>query len=284
MAISSIVAGGWVFTACLAMMGILGTREYFGLAHAKALARGWTPAPPIATMACTLMCTALPVMTYYFGGHIIYGVVTATCLVAAVLLIQPTRPRKGQFTSALFGLFYCGYLPTFWIKLRCSLPNFGPLPAPAFLSSWPLPQAATSEWTVGLVATFVAFSTIIAADTGAYLGGKTFGRTPLIDISPKKTREGALAGLLGAVGVAVGLSKLFLWPSSIFSSATLGVLVFMASLFGDLTESMLKRDAGVKDSGQLIPGHGGILDRVDSYIFTGALVYSFVKVGLPLFG
>lgn len=116
------------------------------------------------------------------------------------------------------------------------------------------------------------------------MGGKTFGRTKLIDISPKKTREGAAAGLVSAVLVSVGLSRTFLFPPSIISAGILGVLVFVASLFGDLVESVLKRDAGVKDSGRLIPGHGGILDRVDSYIFTGALVYSFVRIGLPLLG
>ncbi|KAM0835458.1 hypothetical protein ACQ4PT_062922 [Festuca glaucescens] len=63
-----------------------------------------------------------------------------------------------------------------------------------------------------------------------------------------------------------------------------GILIFLGSLFGDLIESLIKRDAGVKDSGSLIPGHGGILDRVDSYVFTGALCYSFVRVALPLYG
>jgi phosphatidate cytidylyltransferase len=68
------------------------------------------------------------------------------------------------------------------------------------------------------------------------------------------------------------------------SAAGLACLVFLSSLFGDLTESMIKRDAGVKDSGDCIPGHGGVLDRVDSYIFTGALTYFFIKRLLPCFG
>lgn len=68
------------------------------------------------------------------------------------------------------------------------------------------------------------------------------------------------------------------------SQAALGVLVFLASLFGDLIESVMKRDAGLKDASDLIPGHGGLLDRFDSYIFTGAIVYFVLKFVTPLFG
>lgn len=141
-----------------------------------------------------------------------------------------------------------------------------------------------AHWTVGLVATLISISSIIAADTYAFLGGKAFGRTPLTNISPKKTWEGVIAGLGGCIATSVILSKIFRWPTSLSSAIAFGFLNFFGSLFGDLTESMIKRDAGVKDSGSLIPGHGGILDRADSYIFTGALAYSFVKTFLPLYG
>ncbi|KAI5647434.1 hypothetical protein M9H77_33439 [Catharanthus roseus] len=112
---------------------------------------------------------------------------------------------------------------------------------------------------------------------------QAFGRTPLTNISPKKTWEGAIAGLGGCIFTTVLLSKVLCWPRSLLSAVGFGFLIFIGSLFGDLVESVIKRDAGVKDSGSLIPGHGGILDRVDSYLFTGALAYSFVKT-LRLFG
>lgn len=74
------------------------------------------------------------------------------------------------------------------------------------------------------------------------------------------------------------------WPASAVHAAALGTIVFFASLFGDLIESVIKRDAGLKDASNLIPGHGGLLDRLDSYLFTGACVYFYIKFVLGGFG
>ena len=128
----------------------------------------------------------------------------------------------------------------------------------------------------------LTFLCIWAADIGAYIFGKFFGKTRLSDISPKKTVEGAVFGITASVAVALAGAYYLHFPKFLFTGVALGLLIGIASLLGDLTESMLKRDAGVKDSGQLIPGHGGILDRTDSYIFTAPLVYYFVTLLLPL--
>ncbi|CAO2833605.1 unnamed protein product [Amaranthus hypochondriacus] len=276
-----ILAGGWVFTVGVAAAGFIAAREYFGLVRSDGIAVGMTPPPRYVSRVCSVICALMPLWTLY-AGHIDISVTSAAFIVAIALLLQRGNPRFAQLSSAVFGLFYCGYLPCFWVKLRCGLS----LPAlnTKIGHLWPVLLGGPTHWTVGLVATLLAVSSIIAADTYAFLGGKAFGRTPLINVSPKKTWEGAMAGLAGCVATSVLLSKILCWPKSLLSAVALGFLNFFGSLFGDLTESMIKRDAGVKDSGSLIPGHGGILDRVDSYIFTGALAYSFVKTFLPLFG
>ncbi|XP_059312927.1 phosphatidate cytidylyltransferase 4, chloroplastic [Lycium ferocissimum] len=276
-----VLAGGWVFTVAVAAAVFVGAREYFELVRSRGIADGMTPPPRYVSRVCSVICALMPLLTLYLG-QIDVSVTSAAFVVAMALLMQRRIPRFAQLTSAMFGLFYVGYLPCFWVKLRCGLAV--PALNTRLGASWPVLLGGPTQWTVGLVATLISFSSIIAADTFAFIGGKAFGRTPLTSISPKKTWEGALAGLGGCIATSVVLSKTFCWPTSTLSAVAFGFLNFFGSLFGDLTESMIKRDAGVKDSGSLIPGHGGILDRVDSYIFTGALVYSFVKMLLPLYG
>ncbi|PIN09667.1 Phosphatidate cytidylyltransferase [Handroanthus impetiginosus] len=276
-----VLAGGWVFTVALAAAIFVGSREYFELVRSRGIASGMTPPPRYVSRACSVICSLMPILTLYFG-NVDVSVTSAAFFVAMALLLQRGNPRFAQLSSTMFGLFYCGYLPCFWVKLRCGLAV--PALNTRLAASWPLLLGGQTMWTVGLVATLISISSIIAADTFAFIVGKAFGRTPLTTVSPKKTWEGVLAGLGGCIAISVLLAKILCWPTSVLSATAFGFLNFFGSLFGDLTESMIKRDAGVKDSGSLIPGHGGILDRVDSYIFTGALAYSFVKTFLPLYG
>jgi phosphatidate cytidylyltransferase len=204
------------------------------------------------------------------------------------LLFQPKMATIADVSASIMGLFYVGYLPSYWVRLR----SIGS----AAVSNLPLGGYWPGNWTdifeeanfallpQGFKITVLTFLCIWAADIGAYTIGKFFGKTRLSDISPKKTVEGAVFGISACLGVAIAGAYYLHLPQFLLTGTILGLLIGLASLLGDLTESMLKRDAGVKDSGQLIPGHGGILDRTDSYIFTAPLVYYFVTLILPLFG
>eukprot|EP00898_Chlorokybus_atmophyticus_P007856 jgi/Chlat1/8071/Chrsp75S07539 len=267
----------------VALSGIVwqGAREYLQLINAKKVLRGAPPLPPFASDLARACAAALPTLTWLSGGRLGACMALATFAVLMAVLLQPPGvdtppPAFSQFSSAVFGMFYCAYLPSLWVKLRALAVPAGPPPA-----WWPL---APTSWTVGLVSTLVGFACVIGADSGAYLGGRVWGRTPLSAISPNKTVEGAAFGAATSVGVALFGRALLGWPASPVYAAGLALVIFAAALCGDLIESLLKRDAGVKDSGTLIPGHGGVLDRVDSYVFTGALVYFVVKRVLPFFG
>jgi phosphatidate cytidylyltransferase len=118
-----------------------------------------------------------------------------------------------------------------------------------------------------------------AADTGAYYVGTTIGRRQLAPIiSPNKTIEGLIGGLVLAIAMAVVARAWFLPSFSLADCLATGLLLTMAGVLGDLSESALKRSAGVKDSGTLIPAHGGILDRVDSLLFTAPAFYYYVAL------
>lgn len=128
----------------------------------------------------------------------------------------------------------------------------------------------------GLEWVLLAVLATFATDTGAFLVGRAMGRRRMAPrISPGKTWEGAVGGWLAGVGAVVGLAVLLDMPLTQLEAIALGALVGVAAQVGDLVESMLKRSAGVKDSGTLIPGHGGVLDRLDSVVFAIVVVYHF---------
>jgi phosphatidate cytidylyltransferase len=111
-------------------------------------------------------------------------------------------------------------------------------------------------------------------DTGGYTFGRLFGKTKLYEaVSPKKTREGLLGSVVFAVGVSVVGSLTYLPQVPLFNAAVLGLIGGVLGQVGDLVESLLKRSTGVKDSGSLLPGHGGLFDRVDALLIVAPLVY-----------
>lgn len=273
-ALGMIILGGWYFTIGIGILVFLGQLEYFRLVRAK----GIEPAAKTTLVVSQLLlitATVAPNLTdamFPLAG-------TAICF---YLLFQPKIATIADISSSILGLFYGGYLPSYWVRLRVSLPNSINLSNLPLNGYWPESWTDPSQFPDALTLTFLVMACIWAADIGAYTMGKIFGRTRLSEISPKKTVEGAIFGVVGSLVIAeVGAWYLSL-PFWQFSGLLLGILIGITSLLGDLTESMMKRDAGVKDSGQLIPGHGGILDRTDSYVFTAPLVYYFVTLLLPL--
>lgn len=271
LALAMIVLGGWYFTVGFGVIIYLGQLEYFQLARAKGIAPA-AKTTLVVSQALLVISNLSPTL-----ADAVFPV--AGTFICFYLLFQPKFATIADISASIMGLFYGGYLPSYWVRLR----SLGQLEVSNIPLDGYLPQFFDfNSLPIGLTHTLLAFSCIWAADIGAYVVGKFFGRTQLSNISPKKTVEGAVFGVTGSVVVAIAGSWFLGWAGSPVTGAALGLLIGIASLLGDLTESMMKRDAGVKDSGQLIPGHGGILDRADSYVFTAPLVYYFVTLVLPL--
>lgn len=156
----------------------------------------------------------------------------------------------GQVASTFFTAIYCGLMLSFLGLIR-DLPN-GPL------------------WL------FLVLGSTFGADTGAYIAGRLFGRHKLAPhISPGKTIEGLLGGIVMSVAWALACRYIISQQIQIQDCLAVGVGVGLIGPLGDLSESLLKRSVGVKDSGHLIPGHGGLLDRIDALLFTSPIVYYY---------
>jgi phosphatidate cytidylyltransferase len=149
---------------------------------------------------------------------------------------------------------------------------------PVFYLAVPLGLAAALHADWGPWALAVPFLVVVASDSAQFYGGRTLGRRPLAPrISPKKTIEGAICGVIVAAGVAAWLAPYATPGAPRGLLALLGVLLAIVGILGDLFESLLKRSSGIKDSSSLIPGHGGVLDRIDALLFVFPAYYLFLK-------
>ena len=251
LAVSMTILGGWFFTLMMAVIVLLAQLEFFKLVRAT----GTAPAMRTTLVTSQILVFAQKLATSSgqvepeWAGLVMTVGGTAICF---YLLFKPKVATINDIATSILGLFYCAYLPSFWILIRAQEDGFR------------------------LV--MLAFACIWAADIGAFFLGKRFGKTQLSIISPKKTVEGAISGILGSVAIALLGSYWLGWHYWPLSGGAIGLLIGTTSLLGDLTESLMKRSAGVKDSGDLIPGHGGILDRGDSYVFTAPIVYYFIQI------
>jgi len=243
-----VYAKPWPFLITLAIIGTLCLHEYFRLTRAM----GLHAQPAFGYVAFWVLMVGL------HGRWIPVEALIAGLLIAAFLAAmwrrESLRDRAQGLMGNLLGLVYPGLFLYPALPLRFS---FG--------------EAQGLQWLI------ILLFAIWAGDSVALLAGKSFGRSAFAPlISPKKTNEGALGGLLGSVGAAVMLQHFF------FTQLPLGHVIMLAILsgifgqLGDLAESMLKRAAEVKDSSNLIPGHGGVLDRIDSLLFALPVAYLYL--------
>lgn len=197
---------------------------------------------------------------------LVAGVLMAVIILLGVVAFLRGDPRKGFLTWATtaFGVAYVGLL----LPAISFVAHLGPLAGSATTGVGPVGIGSGVGWTLMLILVVWGY------DTGAYLTGRWLGRRGLIDhISPSKTVEGLVGGLVVAtVGAGIGATLLGLEP---WHPLVIGPLVGLAAQAGDLAESMLKRAAGRKESGFLVPGHGGVLDRLDSFLFAAPILAGY---------
>jgi phosphatidate cytidylyltransferase len=276
-----IVKGGLIYLATVVIVILLGQREFYRLIEDKG-------ARPLHAFGLSAGA-ALPVVAYLGTEYHMTVLMTATLLAVMVAQLgkQEITEALASISGTFFGVFYVGWLLSYAIVLR----NFH-----GVVVSQSGTRAVADFGLVpesGIFFMFFALFCVISCDAGAYFGGRAWGRHKLArKISPGKSVEGAIAGVVAGVAGGILCKSLFdfFWPdlSRVFSTTTalvFGVALSTAGIVGDLIESLLKRDASVKDTGALLPGTGGVLDRIDSpllgfpVMYYGLLFYVFLHVG-----
>jgi phosphatidate cytidylyltransferase len=234
--------GGWPLAVLIALLVLLAAREL----HRIAAAAGQQASPVLAAGAL-----AFPVLAAVGRWDAAPLAVFTLVMLAGVAAMAAARRPKALSNAAtdVLGALYAGGLLAYVVLVRAAF---------------------------GFASTMLVLGAIWANDIGAYLVGVAWGRRKLVPaISPGKSVEGFFAGLVAAAAVGAGGGTAIGWPA--VQSGALAVAVALAAVAGDLWESAIKRSASVKDSGGLLPGHGGVLDRFDAVLFGVPVGYYLLR-------
>ena len=253
-ALFAILAGGVWLTALILVIVYYASKEYTIILRHK----GFFPSLKIMLTASFIFAG----LAYFNRFDLIPFALTLSGLMALMwVLFRGRQPYIANVATTLFGFVYCGWFPLHMLFLR----NIGDEPFRGII-----PHAQGAGYCL-----LILFA-VLVTDTFCYFAGKRFGKHKLSPvISPNKTIEGSLGGtlmcMLFSLGIGFGIG--LPW----YHTIVLGLLIAVFAQIGDLCESMIKRDAGVKDSSNVLPGHGGFLDRTDSYIMTIPIVYYYLQ-------
>lgn len=249
--------GGIALLGLISIFVFLGSKEYVQILEHK----GFYPSLKVILYADLIFA-----MLSYFNRFDLVAIAFTVCTIGSFMwvLCKGRQPYIANVATTILGFVYGGWFPLHLLLIRG-------LNAESYQGFLKL-----NIQNDGLGYVMFLFTTVVLTDSGGYFIGSKFGKHKLAPIiSPKKTVEGTIGGsvfaILGAliVGYFIHLG--------VYHSLILGFLCTFFAQIGDLAESLIKRDAGVKDSGNILPGHGGFLDRADSYVFTIPVMFYYLK-------
>lgn len=243
-----IMYGDFALLLMLVVLLGFGSKEYVKILNHK----GFYPSLKVMYLTEAILAAVV-----YFKRFDLVAITLTICAMCSFMwvLFRGKQPYIANVATTLLGMVYCGWFPLHLIFLR---------------------DLSCTKYDSGLGFVVLMFTAILLTDVGCYYVGTKLGKRKLAPvISPNKTIEGSIGGMFFAIlgAVVIGLFIDLPW----YMSAIAGVICTVFAQIGDLCESMLKRDAGVKDSGSSLPGHGGFLDRTDSFILTIPIMYYFCK-------
>ncbi len=270
-----IIQGGWLFALTIALLAGLGAKEFFEMSVHKA-------AHPQSFIGI-LFSAALPVIAQAestFNTHLFAVVLVA--MVLKILAIELFRNKPNALlnvASTIAGIAYVGGMFTCLVLLSTLFTEYHI----DFLNGTLRTQVKYYEMFFPTVLMFAMFISIWVCDSAAYFAGMAFGKHKMFPrVSPKKSWEGWTAGFIASAVAFWCIMHFFYAEFPAHHAIIIGALIGIIGPLGDFAESLLKRDANIKDSSNILPGHGGILDRFDSVLFVAPMLYVYFRVWILL--